>query len=291
MLSIFLWEPLRNIKIFKTINKNFIFLSIGMIYRCKFLSEIKYQLTPYGIWYYGDFFDRLVGKLENALKPIFYSPPDVKSELETLSKFKSIEGFEDIGKEIEEWKNWVTSQYLDASSCRRLYEASIHWRETFRERVNEFFLIKPKLQMLNAKVIIKTMRDLPEDAEVKEWLQEESGRVAEFREGCRALLSGLSTAAGFYFIRLCERALRDLYKRETGKDVERKTWGIILDELESYYQSKGEYKVLELISYLKKSRDQIAHPEQLLTQQEAEELYAFTIRVIREIKRELKRIK
>jgi hypothetical protein len=66
--------------------------------------------------------------------------------------------------------------------------------------------------------------------------------------------------------------------------VERKTWGIILDELENYYKSKGRYQVLELISYLKKPRDQIAHPERLLKQQEAEELYTFTLRVIREVK-------
>jgi HEPN domain-containing protein len=248
------------------------------------LSEIKYQLNPYGIWYYGESFNRLVEKLETALKALLYVAPNIIHELEALSKLMSVESFEDVGKEIMEWRNRVVHGYLDVNSCRKLYEASVRWRNTFIERIKGFYLVKLKLRMLSFEKVAKDMIDLPEDDKVKKWLQEEDGRITEFREACQALLFGLSTAAGFYFVRLCERALRDLYQKETGRDVEKKTWGTILDELEGYYKGKEKPGVLKLISYLKKLRDQIAHPERLLTQQEAEELYTFTLRVIREVK-------
>jgi len=247
-------------------------------------AEIKLHLLPYGIWYYGAAFDTLVEKLYESLRSLLYFPPNVKDDLEVLSKLKSVEGFEDIGEEIESWRNYVSSQFLDFQSCRRLYETSIHLREVFRTRVSEFLLVKPKLHMLSAEAIEKAIVQLPEDPEIRGWLQEDSSRLIEFREGCKALIFGLPTAAGFHFVRLCERLLRELYKKETGKDVERKTWGKILDELEDYYRSKERPEVLSLISYLKKIRDQVAHPEKFLTQQDAEALYIYTLDLIKKLK-------
>jgi hypothetical protein len=248
------------------------------------LSEIKYHLNPYGIWYYGETLSKLTEKTGNAIRLLLYFPPDIRNELETLIELKLVEGFEDIGKEIEDWKHRIERQYLDWNSCKNLYEASVHWKNIFIQRVNDLLLIRPKLHILSVDKVKKFIEDLPEDDKVKEWLQEEDCRVTEFREGSKALLFGLPTAAGFYFVRLCERALRELYKKETGKDVERKTWGAILDELEVYYKNKQRPNVLDLISYLKSSRDRIAHPEQFLTQKEAEELYTFTLRALRELK-------
>jgi hypothetical protein len=245
----------------------------------------KYHLLPYGIWYYGATFDALIGKLESSLRLIFYLPPNVKSELETLSELRAVEGFEDIGEELENWRSYVSSRViLDLESCRKLYEASIRLREVFRDRVNKFLLIKPRLYSLSIEAVRKAVEELPEDPEIREWLQEDNNRLIEFKEGCKALIYGLPTAAGFHFVRLCERALRELYRKETGKDVEKKTWGAILDELEDYYKGKEKPEVLNLISYLKKMRDQIAHPEKFLTQQDAEALYMYTLDIIKKLK-------
>jgi len=92
-------------------------------------AEIKLHLLPYGIWYYGAAFDTLVGKLYEFLRSPLYLPPNVKDNLEVLSELKSVEGFEDIGEEIESWRNYISSQLLDFQSCRILYETSTHLRE------------------------------------------------------------------------------------------------------------------------------------------------------------------
>jgi len=52
------------------------------------MSSPRYVLAPYGIWYYGAILDKLVEKLDNALKKIIYSAPDVHEELEVLSELK-----------------------------------------------------------------------------------------------------------------------------------------------------------------------------------------------------------
>jgi hypothetical protein len=193
------------------------------------MSE-KINLTPYGIWYYGMFLDNLVAKLDTSLRGIVFFPPDVKKELEVLSGLKFVRDFEDIGDEVERWKLMP----LDLNSCRTLFQRSIVWRDNFMQRVNRLLLIKPKLQTLQVDSFIKSAEELTDDIKIRDWLQEDPARATEFREACKSLLIGLPTGAGFYLVRLCERALRELYKKETGRDVGKMTWGAILDELEDY---------------------------------------------------------
>jgi hypothetical protein len=254
------------------------------------VSGGRYKLAPYGIWYYGEAFDALVQKLEAALRPLIYWPPNVVQELEVLSNLKFVEGFEDIGEWAERWRNFLTFSFLDRANCDRLYHEGIQWRETFRRKIEEYLLVKPHLQTLNRSVVKSELRNLPEDPDVKEWLQADKNRVAEFKEGLLALIYGLPTAAGFYFLRLCERALRELYSRCTGRDVAKKTWGEILDELEGYYKDMQRPEVLNLIAYLRSVRNRVMHPEELLTQKDAEDLYRIAVRVIQHVASELKRL-
>jgi hypothetical protein len=239
----------------------------------------KASLTPYEIWYFGAFLDRLIAKLDASLRTIVFISPDIREELDALTRLKIVEGFEGIGGEVEKWKFKV----LDINSCRMLYQRSIIWRDTFMQEVNRFLLIRPSLHILSMDNLVKSLTALPDDDRVKEWLQKDHARVIEFLEAVRSLLYGLPTAAGFYLIRLCERSLRDLYIRETGNELGRKTWGAILDELADYYKDKQRPRIFDLISYLKTLRDKIAHPEKILSQKDAEELYLFTLRVIREL--------
>ena len=215
------------------------------------LSEMRYHLTPYGIWYYGAVLDKLVEKLENALRMIIYFPPDVRAELEALSQLEYVEYFEDIGKEAREWLNFIRTRVLVIGSCENLYERAINWRISFKDRANEFLLVKPRLQRFDKKKLIEEVKSLPEDPRISEWLKADENRMREFREGCYALIYGLSTAAGFYFMRLCERALRELYEKIKGEEAKKKAWKEILDTLEEYYKGKHRPEVLHLISYLR----------------------------------------
>lgn len=247
------------------------------------MNKTRYYITPYGIWYYGAILDKLVEKLENALRMIIYLPPDIRAELETLSELELIEDFEDIGKWARDWINSIRGRILDWNSCKNLYESAVSWKIALRERVNEYILLKPRLQKLDEKKLIKEMKELPEDPRIREWLKADENRIKDFREGCNALIYGLPTAAGFYFMRLCERALRELFKKIHG-ETSKKTWGEILDMLEQYYKDRQRPEILHILSYLRNIRNKIMHPDQFLTQEEAETLYVYTMDVIRRLK-------
>jgi hypothetical protein len=248
------------------------------------LSETEYNLTSYGIWYYGAILDRLVEKLESAIRTIIYLPPAVNEELEELSQLKFVKDFEDIGRNAEGWLNLVRSKALNWDSCRNLYNSAVNWRTSFMERINEFILMKPRLQKLDKNKLIEEIKNLPEDPRIREWLKVDESRIREFQGGCFALIYGLTTAAGFYFIRLCERALRNLYEKIAGEEPKKKTWGEIFNVLEKYYEDKKRPEVLQLLSYLKGIRDKIMHPDSFLTQEEAEALYFYTMDVIRRLR-------
>jgi HEPN domain-containing protein len=241
-------------------------------------------LAPYGIWYYGAILDKLVEKLDNALKKIIYSAPDVHEELEVLSELKNVEHFEDIGNDIEELLSVVRGVPLDEDSCKKLYTLALEWRFSFRARIDEFLLVRPELRRLDRAKIIEEMKELPADPRIKEWLQVSNERIRDFKEGCSALIYGLPTAAGFHFMRLCERALRELYAKIAGEEPEKKTWGEILDKLEEYYKNKRKPEILYLLSYLRNMRNKIMHPEGFLSQEEAETLSFYTMDVIRSLK-------
>jgi len=255
------------------------------------MSMPRHMLSPYGIWYYGVILDKLVEKLDNALKMLIYFPPNVYEELEKLSMLKDVEHFEDIGKAAEEWLNFVRSRILDLNSCRNLYMEALNWKSSFRMKLNEFLLVRPKLRKLDRTKVIEEMKKLPADPKIKEWLEVSNERVRDFREGCSALIYGLPTAAGFHFIRLCERALRELYAKITGEEPEKKTWGEILNKLEEYYKDKQKPEILHLLSYLRDIRNKIMHPEGFLSQEEAETLYLYTLDVIRTLKDLLSEVK
>lgn len=248
------------------------------------MSSPRYVLAPYGIWYYGAILDKLVEKLDNALKMIIYFPPNVYEELEILSELKDVEHFEDIGKAAEEWLSYVRGKVLDLNSCRNLYTAALNWKFSFRAKVDEFLLVRPELRRLDRAKIIEEMKELPADPRVREWLKVSNERIRDFKEGCSALIYGLPTAAGFHFMRLCERALRELYAKITGEEPEKRTWGEILDKLEKYYGDRQKPEILHLLSYLRNIRNKIMHPEGFLSQEEAETLYFYTMDVIERLK-------
>jgi len=244
----------------------------------------KKVLTPYGIYYYFHLLDQLKIKLEQATRALIYvAPPDL-SELVKLSGLKDVEKFEEFGVWAERWVTHIRNSGLDFQACRKLYEQVIVKTNEFQKLIMDCVLITPKLEILDVnKVQNGANAFLTEDT--LKWL-EELGGLSEFTEACRAILANLPTAAGFYLLRLCERILRELYRKETGKDIEKYTWGAILDELEKHYKNYGKDKlpILHIIEYLKNVRNSVAHPDKYLTQRNAENLLTYVVNVIEEIR-------
>jgi len=243
----------------------------------------KKLLTPYGVYYYLHQLDRLKSKLEPAVQALLYFPPQNLSELGELMGLKDVEKFEEIGSWAEEWVKYLQDiGRLDQQTCRRLYEEVIGKINEFIGLLENCELITPKLEILDIKKIRECSKAFFNEETLK-WLSDVGG-LAEFDQACVAIRSNLPTAAGFYLLRICERVLRELYKKETGKDVEKHTWGAILDELEKHYKNKDKPPVLHIIKYLKNVRNSIAHPDKYLTQRDAENLLTYVVSVIEEIR-------
>jgi len=245
------------------------------------MSE-KRVLTPYGVYYYLRQLDQLKSKLEPATRALLYIQPQDLRELGELVGLKEVERFEDIGTWAEKWTNYIRKSGLNQQDCRKLYEQTIVNFNKFVDLIMTCVLITPRLEVLNINRVREDSKSFFNDETLK-WL-EELGGLAEFNQACRAILVNLPTAAGFYLLRICERSLRELYKKETGKDVEKRTWGAILDELEKHYKNKDKPPVLHIIEYLKNIRNSIAHPDKYLTQREAENLLTYVVSIIEEIK-------
>lgn len=252
------------------------------------VEEKERVLTLYDVYYCFSLLGSLEGKTEYAsyLPPRFYRPPDVSNDLEGLIALKSVQGFEDVGKWAEDWLRYIQSQGLPQDACKILWAQSGAIIGRLYEKLNrEYTLMYSKLEILNTESLRKGAEGFF-DKETIEWLKNIRG-LTEFECACWALLAGLPTASGFYLLRLCERILRELYKKESGKDVKKLTWGKILDELEDYYKDKERPRVLHVIKYLKDVRDSIAHPDKYLDQKKAEQLFNFVITVIEELRGEL----
>ena len=251
------------------------------------MAEERKVLTPYGVYYYLNLLASIKNKTEFASRQIIYIAPNVTDELKELITLKNVLGFEEIGKWAEEWLSFIRCHGLPSMEvCRKLYEQSVAMFNKFCEILEgEYTLVYSKLEILNPESLRKGAEGFF-DKETIEWLKNIGG-LTEFDYARWALLAGLPTASGFYLLRLCERILRELYKKESGKDVKKLTWGKILDELEDYYKDKERPRVLHVIKYLKDVRDSIAHPDKYLDQKKAEQLFNFVITVIEELRGEL----
>jgi hypothetical protein len=66
-------------------------------------------------------------------------------------------------------------------------------------------------------------------------------------------------------------------QKVVGTDPMRMTREQVLNDLETHYTKSNNAEILNLLQHLKEWRNKLAHPEKLLTQEEAEDLYMMTM--------------
>lgn len=103
----------------------------------------------------------------------------------------------------------------------------------------------------------------------------------DIAEACRALPMGCTTASVMVSLRAVEHYLRKWYEHEAGEELERGTWGSVLDYLMNRYVAEEDANgpilqqlssvpsVLSHLYYLKEKRDQVNHPDESPTDYEA----------------------
>lgn len=78
------------------------------------------------------------------------------------------------------------------------------------------------------------------------------------------------TGSIFLSLRAVEDRLREWYESETGRDIESRTFGQVIGELDDHYDEQDRPKILSHLQYLKEQRNEVAHPDKSPELREAE---------------------
>ena len=81
---------------------------------------------------------------------------------------------------------------------------------------------------------------------MRRWLTSDENKASEFREGLWNLIYGSPTAAGLLFMRLCERATKELYKKVIRTDPMGMTREQVFNDLETHYTKSNNAEILNL---------------------------------------------
>ena len=91
----------------------------------------------------------------------------------------------------------------------------------------------------------------------------------DLTEACQTVAIGCSTASVFLSLRAVEERLGEWYSAETGNDIEDRTFGQVLSELDDSCSEDSRPPLLSHLNYLRDRRNQVAHPDESPDEQEA----------------------
>jgi hypothetical protein len=110
----------------------------------------------------------------------------------------------------------------------------------------------------------------------------------DFHQACKCLIVDSPTASTMLSLRAVEYCLRIWYEESTGREIEQRTWGQVVGELEDNYgDTNSRPAVLSNLDYLRNRRNAVSHPEDSPTIREAERMLYRTEGTISEIYRQI----
>jgi HEPN domain-containing protein len=177
---------------------------------------------------------------------------------------------EEIKHEIEEDIVFLTEEDTDD-----LEEATVTWgnllknhlKDQTRIPVSEVGLFNSKKAMESPEMLFdnkKIWKELPDDV------------TRDLSEACRSLAAGCPTSAVFLSLRALEQRLHAWYVEETDNEIEDRTFGQVLGEIDDQYDDDSRPRVLDHLDYLVDRRNEVAHAEETPDQQEAENTLMLT---------------
>jgi hypothetical protein len=207
--------------------------------------------------------------------------------LKALSDFEHIRGLEFIGIEAEKFRGKGDEKYQDDDTPVEKVDAHIlntsimRWCGRLDEISKQWILSLPKTHM----DIDKLSGGAKSFLEEEEWNMFQPLEQQGLNEATACLLSNTFTSAEFIAQRTVESVLRRWYEKKTGNRLVRENWGDVLNELNEKYPKKSERpKELSLLDYLRKRRNEIAHPEAISNLEEATATFLNVINVCKAVK-------
>lgn len=175
---------------------------------------------------------------------------------------------ENISKQIEYLKSNYDPDDVPSKNDRiHLEEKLISWEERIRSHLER----ETRISISNPGLFdVERAMEHPEELfepEVWAWLSDRT--KDDIRQASRSLAVDAPTASVMVSLRAVENVLRTWYTQETGEELERGSWGSVLESILDKYGAKGP-AVLTDLSYLKTRRNEVNHPERSPDWTEAE---------------------
>jgi len=185
---------------------------------------------------------------------------------------------EDIKRAIFE-KHDQSTEKIDDDIGNELSNWADTWEHLLSEElVNERRIKIPNTGILDFEQLMGSPNHLFEDVV---WNAMDEVAKRDITEACHSLPLGCSTASLMVSLRAVEYYLRQWYQNETGEELDRGTWGSVLDDLIEIYiaeedtgapvmqQLSSVPSVLSNLYYLKEKRDKVSHPDESPSNYEA----------------------
>jgi len=160
--------------------------------------------------------------------------------------------------------------YLNDREYDDLMKTSATWSNVLSEELSSI----DNIVIENSGLIdIKQARDNPKELfrDKSIWENLPPQTQSDLTEACQTLAFECPTSTVFLSLRAVEDRLYEWYKNKTARDIQDRTFGQVLSELDDQYSDDDRPPILSHLDFLKERRNQVAHPERSPDEQEAED--------------------
>lgn len=237
----------------------------------------------------------LLGMIMKYLEDTLYTLPQVNGEnliIHNLRRIQNILKAHNIStitqNEIETEiklldESYTEKQCISKKDAKYLNEIVIRWSFRIQAELNERIIIEIFTEgTLNFKKLLDGGRSFFQN-DVWDTLSKIS--KSDLNDACLCLLTKSWTPAVMISLRASEDSIRNLYKIKTGKDINKKGWGRIIQELKE--SKEIDPRLLNYLDYVKEIRNTAEHPDKIFDQMEAERVFHQVVDMIIVINQEL----
>ena len=166
-------------------------------------------------------------------------------------------------------KSYPEKHPISEEDAKSIEEKVIYWSHRIQGELNERIVIEAFTEgTLNFKKLLSGGGNFfPDDV----WNSLSEISMSDLNDACLCLLTQSWTPAVMISLRASEDSIRNLYKNKTGKDVKKKGWNTIINELKEMKEINPS--LLNYLDYIREIRNTAEHPDKIFDQLEAERLF------------------
>lgn len=222
----------------------------------------------------------------------------VKGENLLLENFGRLESYikeadlnHHLQSTISEWinkleKNYKENQKITEDDAKELFQDTTTWETLINRLLSERQVLELiRTGALNQKALIDTAHGEPSAFfDKKTWDSLSNIEKSDFSDAARCLLTGIPTPAVMVALRGAEATVKKYCEFKTGESSKKKTWGSIVEELESRAKElKIQDTFLGYLDYIRDAKRNFAeHPNKTFGQREAELIFMEVLNLVQD---------